>query len=277
MNLDHLGDCRINLERVQPKRPNSCRLSVAANAINFYHGRTLLTPEAVLEEINGHRAGRDLPPINLDEVAVSDEEIHEFFDRGGYGVNLREISGIRALDWDFLLRLLDSEFVPAASHQLLYSDPSRHALNSLSYIPPELLFRLINDQQFSYQTFLDLQTFIAQLAGDLGHGHMDIVMDLKDHEGTPTLVLANLASYGNEHPVAIPWNLYRHYLAFDWGGGMPVEDISVLPDPELLKSLMDSGYVIRNGIEYFYGCFEIYHPVDRANELDALIKSRGII
>ncbi len=274
MLLDYAGECRVKLDRVQPKRPNSCRLSVAANSLNFFNGSQRYTPEQVLEHINQSRLTRGKPLADLDQEAIGDEEVVEFLANHGQGVIFREIEGRKYLNWDLLVELISSNFIVVADHQLLYCDPTKRGPNTFSYIPPELLYRLMNDEQFSYQTFLDFQDFIIRLYGDIGNGHVDIVVDLKNIEGTDCIVFANLASYGNEYPVAIPWNLYCNYLAYDWGNGRGsfMRDISDLPNEEMLEQIKETGYLERGNMEYFYGCFEIYFPQERQTELDAILK-----
>lgn len=258
------------MELVQPKRPNSCRLSVAANVINYYSDRPVVTPEEVLGFIDDSRVLQGLQPTDLAGDPVSDEEIDTFLKDHSGGISRHELRGKKFLDWGLLNGLISSGFVLSANHLLLYSDPSAHALNSFSYLPADLLSRLIEDNNFTYQTFVEFQQFAAGLTGDLENGHLDIILDLIEIEGVRYIVLANLASYGNDYPVAIPWDFYRHYLAFDWGGDLPI-GISKLPDELTLSRLMENGYLERDGLEYFYGCLEIYYPADRKDELDRII------
>jgi len=270
MLLDHHEACRIKLDRVQPKRPNSCRLSVAANAINFFAGTNVMSPERVLSRIDQYRQTKGLPPVDLNTEAVLDEEVHAFFKDYSPDIEMTDVYGERFLDVDFLEELLDAGCIIAADHLLLYCDPSWRSPNSLGYIPEDLLQRMLNEE-FTYQTFIEFQLFIAKLSGDISHGHVDIILDIKQVAGQKCLILANLASYGNEYPIAVPWDFYRHYLAFDWGGGLPMANPNILPDPDELSRLKEEGYLERDGLEFFHGGFEIYFPVAKKQELEAII------
>lgn len=262
---EYLGKSRIEYERVHPKAPNSCRISVVANAINYYHGRMVYAPEQVLEIINFRRKVRGEALINPNNDTVTDEEIEFFIAHYGHGVEMKSVEGGRCMNpalWD---ELVANDFLIAPDHQMLYDYP----------IPGDLLFQLAAEREFSYQIFRELYSFVINQAKHLDEGHMDIVLDVRKVAGVDMVVLANLASRDNETPIAIPWHFLRNYLALDYVGAT-ITDVSELPDEQGMRELFEKGDVDHAGRHFFYGGLEIYYPANKKDQLNAILAKYGL-
>lgn len=272
MDLEYRGELRIKHERIQPKKPNFCRLSLAANAINFFHGQSVFTPEQVLEILNEKRVKSGITKVDPDIDTLTDEEIENFVKEHGDGVRSITLEGARYMNFALWDGLIESGFIVAPDHQMLYSDPLNLQKNELNFLPLDLVRRLVSEGGFDYHTFLELYSLFIARAGYLDEGHLDMVFDVRKVNGINSVILANLASKGNEYPLAIPWHLLKNYLCFDWSGAQ-IDDVGQLPDEEGMKKLMTDGTLEYKSRDFFYGSLEIYYPKDKKEQLDAMIKS----
>lgn len=274
MDLEYRGSHRLNLERVHPKRPNSCRLSICANTVNLFRGRPDLTPEAVLVDINSRRIANGGKVVNLDEEAIGDEEIESYIATNAEGVGLHYLEGPKAVNYTLWDALVDAGFAIVPDHQMIYSDPLTLLKSELNYLPPDLVRRLVHEEDFSYQTFLDLYSFFISRAGHFEEGHVDMVLDVTKVNGLDSVVLANFASKGNEFPLSVPWNFFKNYLSFDWYGPA-IDSVDQLPDEATLKRIMAGEKIEFGGRNFFYASIEIYYPKDKKGELDAIIQAHA--
>ncbi|MBI1871878.1 hypothetical protein HYS10_00480 [Candidatus Collierbacteria bacterium] len=270
MNLEYWGETRIKHERVQPKKPNFCRLSLTANAVNFFKGRLVFTPEQVLEIINEQRTKKGMAKADPDIDTLNDEEIENFVRDHGEGIETTSLDGGQYLNLALLDELIDAGFIIAPDHQMLYTDPLEPLKNNLGYLPLDLVRRLVYKEEFNHQTFIEFYSFFIARAGNLEEGHMDMVFDVARVNGIDSVILANLASKGNEYLLSVPWNLFKNYLCFDWFGAA-VNDINQLPDAEGMKKLMTEGTFETNGRDFFYASLEIYYPKDKKDLLDKVL------
>lgn len=275
MHFEYDGPLRIKHARLHPKTPNSCRLSVVANATNYYSGQLLFTPERVLELINQHREETGEPIANLGQESLTDEEIRYFVLHHGQGMEQAAVEGRGTMSYSLWDELVANDFLIAPDHQMLYSDPRILLKNDILYLPADLRKRLIFETEFSYLTFQELYSYYIGLVGYLEEGHLDIVLDVRQVDGIPSIILSNLASKGNDFPAAVPWHFFANYLAFDWFGP-GITDISELPDELGMKELFETGNHIRAGRNFFYGVLEIYHPKNRKWQLDAILAKHGL-
>lgn len=275
MDLDYRAETRIRHERVHPKIGEICRLSVAANVVNFFQGRVLFDPEQALEVLNSQRVAKDLPPLDPEKESPLDEEIRLFVDQYGEGIGDLELEGRRFMNLSFWRDLVEAGFIIVPDHQMLYTDPKVLLRNELYYLPPELTRRAVFEEEFSYQTFLDLYTFYLTYNGRIAEGHVDMVFDIKEINGLDSVILANLATRGNEYPVAVPWNFFKNYLAFDWTT-LALTDVSQLPSEQQVREIMETGNLDVGDINIFYGAFDIYYPKDRRGQLDAILVKHSL-
>lgn len=271
MNLDYQGQTQIKLDRVLPKLPNSCRQSVLANAINFYAGEKLFTPEAVLADLNSQRKSKGIPVADLTKETLQDSEIDATLKRLAPTLSLIRVNGVRYLKPDLWKALIQKQFFLVIDHQLVYYDPLNPLKNEIGYFPPDLVRRLVHEPEFSYQTFTDLYRYYLDRAKAVSEGHVDIVLDLIEIDGVDSIVLANMASYGNESLIKLPFNFYKNYLAFDWTNEKPITRIEELPTEDQFKTLQNIGFFKTQGFQFLYGLMEIYYPTDRRGQLDQIL------
>lgn len=271
MNLDYVSGTSIKLKRCFPLHPNYCRQTVVANAINFFHKHQVYTPEEVLVLINKERANHGIPEANLNSESLTDEEIDTFVSKHGQGITLKRVFGGKYLDTSLWRQLVDHQFILVPDHQSLYTDPLNPSRNELSYLPPDLLDRLVASKEFSYKNLIDLYTFFINRAGKLDDGHVDVVLDFKPVNNRESVILANLVSTGHEPLMALPWHLYKNYLSIDWTTQKPITRIDSFPSQFDFLRLVKNGHLTANGYDFIYGALEIYFPVDRRNQLDKLL------
>ncbi len=271
MNLDYRGPTQIKLERVLPKSPNSCRLGVLANAINYYAGQKLYTPETVLDDINSQRKSKGISSADLTKETLQNTEIDATLKELAPNLGLIRISGIRNLNPDLWKALLSSQFFFVINHQLVYYDPLNPLKNELNYLPADLVKRLVHEPEFSYQTFTDLYRFYLHRAQAVSEGHLDIVLDLVNIDGVDSIILANMASYGNEFLIKLPFNFYRNYLAFDWINEKAITVVNELPTETEFNALRNIGFLRTTNFQFLYGLIEIYYPTARRGELDQIL------
>lgn len=271
MNLDYQGPTQIKLDRVLPQVPNSCRQSVLANAINFYAGEKLFAPEAVLADINSQRQSKGQSVADLTKETLQDSEIDATLKRLAPTLNLIRVNGAKYLKTDLWKTLIQKQFFLVIDHQLVYYDPLNPEKNEISYLPADLVKRLVYEPEFSYQTFTDLYRYYLHRAKAVSEGHVDIVLDLIDIDGVDSIVLANMASYGNEFLIKLPFNFYKNYLAFDWTNEKPITRIEELPTEAQFKTLRNIGFLKTDDFQFLYGLMEIYYPTDRRGELDQIL------
>ncbi len=271
MNLDYLGPTKIKLERVLPKSPNSCRLSVLANALNFYAGKRLFTPEEILGDINARRKTQGIAGVDLVKETLQDFEIDATLKRLTPTLSLIRTNGAKHLTSALWKALLAKQFFLVIDHQLVYYDPLNPLKNELNYLPTDLVQRLVHEPEFSYQTFTDLYRFYLHRAQAVSEGHLDIVLDLVNIDGVDSIILANMASYGNEFLIKLPFNFYRNYLAFDWTNEESITNIGQLPTEREFKTLQNIGFLKIGKFQFLYGLMEIYYPTNRRGELDQIL------
>lgn len=271
MDLEYRQPLRINHERVQPIRENSCRLSVVANAINFFHGRRVFSPEMVLDIINSRRISAGSDPIDLDKEAVRDEEIEAFVRQNGEGVAVVSVEGACFANLALWDELVAAGFLIAPDHQMIYAEPPDYTRSHLFYFPENLLRRAVFEPEFSYQTFRDIYAFYISRAGFSEDGHVDLVFDVKNIDGLEAIVFANFGSKGNEHPYFVPWDFFRNYLFFDWNGPS-IHDPSDFPDETGMEELFEKGTLEYKGRFFFYASMEVYYPEERKRQLDAILE-----
>ncbi|MBI2310753.1 hypothetical protein HYU90_02965 [Candidatus Collierbacteria bacterium] len=271
MNLDYQGPTQIKLDRVLPKSPNSCRLSVLANAINFYAGKRLFTPEAVLEDINSQRQSKGESAVDLTKETLQDSEIGTTLKRLAPTLSLIRINGAKYLNLALWKALLGKQFFLVIDHQLVYYDPLHPEKNEIGYLPADLVKRLVYKPEFSYQTFTDLYRFYLHRAKAVSEGHVDIVLDLVEIDGVDSIILANMASYGNEFLIKLPFNFYKNYLAFDWTNEKAITAVNELPSETEFKILRNIGFLKTRQFQFLYGLMEIYYPTNRRGELDQIL------
>ncbi len=271
VNLDYQDPTQIKLDRVLPKSPNSCRLAVLANAINFYGGEKLFTPEAVLDDINSQRKSKGMPSADLTKETLQNTEIDATLKELAPNLSLIRISGLRNLNPDLWKDLLSGQFFFVINHQLVYYDPLNPLKNELNYLPADLVKRLVYEPEFSYRAFTDLYRFYLHRAKAISEGHLDIVLDLVNIDGVDSIILANMASYGNEFLIKLPFNFYKNYLAFDWTNEDPIVDIGQLPTETEFNALRNIGFLRIANFQFLYGLMEIYYPTNRRGELDQVL------
>lgn len=271
MNLDYTVTTKINLDRALPRFPNSCRQSVLANAINFYAGKKLFTPEDILEDINLQRRTKNIPPADLTKESLLDIEIDVCLKRKAPELSVIRVNGAKYLNTDLWKKFLEKKFILVANHQSLYCDPLNYIRIQIDYLPPDLVSRLVYEPEFSYQTFVDLYKFYLDRANSLDEGHVDIVLDLINVDGIDCAILANLSSTGNEFLIRLPFNFYKNYLAFDWVNQKTITKIGELPSENEFKSLKNIGFLDNNNFQFIYGQIEIYYPTVRRGELDRIL------
>lgn len=276
MDLEYRAETRIKHERIHPKTAEICRLSVAANVVNFFQGRVLLNPEQALEFIDNQRISKGLPPLDPERESPLDEEIRLFIDQYGEGIGNLEFEGRRFMALPFWQDLVEAGFIIVPDHQLLYTDPKVPVRNELFYLPDDLVRRAVFEKEFSYQTFLDLYTFYLAYNGRIAEGHVDMVFDVMKVNGLDSIVLANFGTQGNEYPVAVPWNFFRNYLAFDWTT-LALTDTSQLPNEQQVSEIMEKGNLDVGEINIFYGAFDVYYPKDKKAQLDAIRQKHHLI
>ncbi|OGD70197.1 hypothetical protein A3A84_00390 [Candidatus Collierbacteria bacterium RIFCSPLOWO2_01_FULL_50_23] len=276
MDLEYRAETKIKHERIQPKIGEICRLSTAANIVNFFQGRVLFNPEQALEVIDRQRAIRGLPPFNSEKDSPLDEEIRSFIEQYAGGVGDLECEGRRFMNLSFWHDLVEAGFIIVPDHQMLYTDPKVLEKNDLFYLPADLVRRAVFEEEFSYQTFLDLYSFYFTYNGRIAEGHVDMVFDVINVNGLDSIVLANLGTRGNEYPVAVPWNLFRNYLAFEWTSPA-LTDLSQLPSEEQAYEIMEKGNLDVGEINIFYGSFDVYYPIAKRTELDDIRKRHQLI
>lgn len=268
MNLDYLGTTQIKLDRVLPKSPNSCRLSVLANAINFYAGKKLFTPEEILDDINIQRKTQGMAEADLTKEALRNHEIDGSLKKLAPNLSVIRVNGIKYLNLNLWKTLLSRQFFLVINHQLVYYDPLNPLKNEIGYLPPDLVKRLVHEPKFSYQTFVDLYRYYLDRAQAVSEGHVDIVLDLVEIDGVDSIILANMASYGNEYLIKLPFNFYKNYLAFDWTNEKPITRIEELPTEAQFETLRNIGFFKTDDFQFLYGLMEIYFPTDRRGQLD---------
>lgn len=271
MNLDYQGPTIIKLDRVLPRVPNSCRQSVLANAINFYAGKKLFTPEMVLDDINSQRQSKGLPAADLTKETLQDSEIDATLKRLAPDLSLIRVNGVKYLSPTLWKALLAKQFFLVIDHQLVYYDPLNPLKNELKYLPVDLVQHLVYQPEFSYQTFTDLYHYYIDRAKAVSEGHVDIVLDLIEVDGLDSIILANMASYGNEYLIKLPFNFYKNYLAFDWTNEKPITQIEELPTEDQFKTLRNIGFFKTGDFQFLYGLMEIYYPTDRRGKLDQIL------
>ena len=271
MNLDYQGPTQIKLDRVLPQSPNSCRLSVLANAINFYAGKKLFTPEAVLDDINSQRQAKGRFAVDLTKETLQDSEIDATLKRLAPTLSLIRVNGIKYLTPTLWKALLLKQFFLVINHQLVYYDPLNPLKNELNYLPTDLVRQLVHEPEFSYQTFTDLYRFYLHRAKAISEGHVDIVLDLVEIDGVDSIILANMASYGNEFLIKLPFNFYKNYLAFDWTNEKAITDVKELPPETEFNALRNIGFLKTGQFQFLYGLMEIYYPTDHRGDLDQIL------
>lgn len=271
MNLDYQGPTQIKLDRVLPKFPNSCRQSVLANAINFYAGKKLFTPEMVFDDLNSQRNTNGLPAADLTKETLQDSEIDATLKRLAPNLGLIRVNGAKYLCPTLWKALLAKQFFLVIDHQLVYYDPLHPLKNELKYLPLDLVQHLVYQPEFSYQTFIDLYRYYLHRAEAVSEGHVDIVLDLVEADGVDSIILANMASYGNEFLIKLPFNFYKNYLAFDWTNEKPITRIEELPTEVQFKTLRNIGFFKNNEFQFLYGLMEIYYPTNRRGQLDQIL------
>ncbi|MBI2326554.1 hypothetical protein HYU91_04180 [Candidatus Collierbacteria bacterium] len=271
MNLDYKGLTQIKLDRVLPKSPNSCRLSVLANAINFYAGEKLFTPETILEDINFQRQSKGKSAVNLTKETLQDVEIDATRIRLAPNLSVIRVNGAKYLNPALWKALLEKQFFLIIDHQLVYYDPLNPEKNEIGYLPTDLVKRLVNVPEFSYQTFTDLYRYYLHRAKAVSEGHVDIVLDLVEVDGVESIILSNMASYGNEFLIKLPFNFYKNYLAFDWTNEKAITAVNELPTETEFKALQNIGFLKNDNFQFLYGLMEIYYPIDGRGELDQIL------
>ena len=271
MNLDYQGPTKINLNRICPKFPNSCRQSVIANAINFLSKKQLFTPESILVDINHQRKHEGKNEFDGHLEALADEEVDSFVSRSTPELSVIRVNGQQYLNTDLWKKLIEKQFILVVNHQLFYSDPLDLLLNEINYLPPDLVRRLVKEPDFSYQTFINLYKFYLDRAKGINEGHVDIVLDLKEIDGVESVILANLASVGNEFLINLPFNFYKNYLAFDWVNEKTITQVEQLPTEEEFQTLRHIGFLDNKAFQFVYGQIEIYYPIARRSELDQIL------
>ena len=159
----------------------------------------------------------------------------------------------------------------AIDHQLVYYDPLNPEKNEISYLPADLVRRLVHEPEFSYQTFTDLYRYYLNRAKAVSEGHVDIVLDLIKADGVDSIILANLASYGNEFLIKLPFNFYKNYLAFDWTNEKAITTINEFPTETEFRTLRNIGFLKTEQFQFLYGLMEIYYQTDRRGQLDQIL------
>ena len=268
MSLYYEGETRVRLELVQPKFDYSCRFNVVANALNFFAKSRIYTPELVLYLINQDRSEAGQSSFVLEIDTLTDEELASFIKRHCKGMAVKEMMGLKGLDFALWNDLLEAGFIIAPNHQLFYWEPPEANNTSISYFPPELIEIISTINKFSYPIFRQLFQSYFNIEGEINTGHYDIVLDVRDVNRVPSVILANLSPYDdNCHPISLPWGFFLH-TTFD---GDPIKDMAFFPVEEQMRELLASGRINLGPATYFFGSFEIFFPIDKKSELDQII------
>lgn len=271
MTLDYTGPTTIKLDRVLPKFPNSCRQSVLANAINYLTGTKSHTPESVLAEINRQRSQLGKNPIDLSKETLEDLEIDSALHTLAPELSVIRLNGDRYIDLILWRQLLDKQFILVSDHQMIYTDPLNLEKNEINYIPEPIRTTAVIDPKFNYQTLLDLYDFYLSRAGLLSEGHVDLVLETFREDDLDYLVLANMASFGNEKLIKVPFNFFKNYLTFDWHDEKPIKSTSDLPTAQQMKQLQQFGFLQTPNFSFVLGQIEIYYQTSRRSELDQIL------
>ncbi len=212
----------------------------------------------------------------MDEVCLGDDEVNKFIDKYGGDVGSLMREGVGSLDLDFWRDLVQVGFLIIPDHQLLYSDPKDPSRTGFFHFSPELIEQAISEGGFSYQTFRQLYSQFLSRAGQIDEGHVDIIVGVRKINGIDCIILANSSAVRNGPPLAIPWNLFKNYLALDWS--LPViTDIGQLPNEEQMQQIREKGSLDIGEANFFYGSYDIYYPKDRQRELDEILEKHHLI
>lgn len=270
MDLDYFGESRIKLERVCPVRKNACRLSVATNTVNYFVGRKVLDTESAFIYFDQRRQRFGLPSLDLDRDVLMDEEIRSLYTEFCPGIGDCELSGLRAMDFSFWSDIVNAGFLIAPDHQMLYVDPKINVDKNFDYFPQDLVNRAINDPEYSYENFWNPYAYYLNYKGSIDEGHIDIVLDVLEHHGIKYVVLGNFDEVGNDHPIAVPWNLFRYYLPIDWAGP-PIRRMTDFPNEAQYYQMMNTGSVDIGGNSLYFGTLDIYYPEAQRSLLEKFI------
>lgn len=260
MLLDYQSSTTIHLDRIQPQNPNSCRVSVLANAINFYT-KAAITPEEILQKLK----------VDVQKQTIQDSQLDDYLRVYFPQLSLLRLTGKQYMSAPLWKNILKNQFILIINHQLLYTDPLNLRYNELSYLPQVLVKSAVENPEFSYRTFLQLYSFYLSRAKILNEGHMDLVLDLTNIKGREYVILANMASVGNENLIKIPFDFFVNYLCFDWLNESAISTVEDLPNETEMTQLRQFGFVKTKNFDFILGQIEIIYPISRRNELDQIL------
>jgi hypothetical protein len=255
-NLYHKEKNLIKLKRALPKSPDMCKLSTYANALNYYGYKKrygeMLTPEKLLAKINYNRKKEGLKKLDPVKDVIPTKDL-DFVVKKLKLMKIRYVAGNYLAKPETWTKILESGELIAPYHQMVYGD--------LPLMKTDFVKQLGNSNRFAYNKFYKFVEKMIAFYGPFDNGHIDLVLDIKKHRGKLKVVLANLVSVDNKHPIAIDWNLFTRYLFWDWIAYKKINSPKQIPTKNSLKRLSETGKVKYKSFEFMWGSALIFSPV----------------
>lgn len=274
MDINYFGETRVKTYRVLPKAPNSCRLSVYANAINHILGNLDLTPEIVLERINRQRANAGKKEVSLSDPNdfVHSEDLDNFTNTYYPQITVKRIYGEKYVDSDLWQILIDNGFIFSVYHQMFYEDyylSNDH--EAFTYVDSRVLQEIINAREFDYQRFKAFWSRLIKEYDAVDTGHTELVLDVINDKGITYAVFANLNFAKSSSLIKVPFRLLKFFALLDWEEGPALDSTDKLPPEDVFNQLREKGRLNYNGFEFIYGMQEIFCLKTREAELNRLL------
>lgn len=244
----------VKIQRELPSRPNMCKLSIYSNALNYFGYEKRfgykLSPDILLQVISKEREKKGFRRLDLVKDIVPSKDLNAFARKTGL-VKVKCYFGkdfINKNKWKELLK--NKKCLIAPYHQMIYEDEK--------FMTSKIVKDISKGKKFSYKKFIELVEALLTHYGPFDHGHIDLVMDIKEIKGKDYIVLANLNSTTSDYPIRIPWNLFSNYMIWYWYGNHTLEKISILPSKKEMSKLIRGGNFKRKEFEFVYGMVEVF-------------------
>ncbi|MBI2414511.1 hypothetical protein HYV31_01525 [candidate division WWE3 bacterium] len=255
-NLYYAPKTKIKLKRALPKSPDMCKLSTYANAVNHYGFENKygykLTPEKLLAKINRNRKIRGLKKLDSTKNVIPTKDLDLVVNKLKL-VKITSVSGNYLKNPKTWLEIIKNGGLIAPYHQLVYSD--------MLLMKSKIVKEIENGNRFGYKKFISFVDSILKFYGPFDNGHIDLVLDLKKQNGRFKLILANLVSVDNKHPIAIDWHLFSRYLFWDWYVYKLIDSKSQIPNKKSINKLMTDGKLKYKNFNFMWGSALIFSPI----------------
>lgn len=208
-----------------------------------------MTPERLLEAINKIRRKKGIyeldpnvhiiPTIDLNKVSKKFKVLE-----------IKDVKGDYLADPGTWIDLMNKNCLIAPYHQMFYFNKT--------FMDLPMVQEIGKSNKSSLDKFKRFVDEVVKFYGPFDHGHVDLVMDLKEDNGRLNVILANLSSTDNKYPIRLDWHLFSKYMFWDTLGVQVIYSSEQIPPEPKLKKLKEVGRLKHKKVDFEWGGATIF-------------------